>query len=197
MEYENVEVNSERWLDLKDLLNEEWCDIKDYEGLYQVSNYGRIKSFRANKGNKINISRLRTNGKYYIVDLCMKSKINRYYIHRLVAQAFIPNPENKETVNHINCNKLDNRLFNLEWNTRKENQQHALKNNCISRVKFYKLSYDFLYKEYVINKKSANLIAKESNGEYSTSTIQETLKKYGIKMRTFKEALKYKKRIKR
>ena len=195
MEYEEVDVNSERWLDTKDLLNEEWRDVKEFEGLYQVSNYGRVKSFVSNKGDKTKILHLRTNGHYYIVDLSKNSKVFKKYIHRIEANAFLQNIENKETVNHKNCNKLDNRLFNIEWNTRKENQQHAIKNNRIKRIKITHLSYDFLYKEYIINKKSANRISKESNGEYSVSNIQRALKYNKIKMRTVKEAMKNKNKL--
>lgn len=196
MDFENVEVNSERWLSLEDLLNEEWRDIKGYERLYQVSNYGRIKSFNAEKGHRTKILRLKTNGHYYIVDLAKNGKIKREYIHRIEAKEFLPNTENKETVNHINCNKLDNRIFNIEWNTRKENQQHAIKNNCIKRIKITKLSYDFLYQEYIVNKKSANRISKESNGKYGVKSIQIALRNNGIKMRTPQEAMENRKRFK-
>lgn len=196
MEFENVEANSERWLSLEDLLNEEWKDIKGYEGRYQVSNYGRVKSFVANKGNKTKILHLKTNGHYYIVDLSKNGNIKRDYVHRIEAREFLQNIKNKETINHKNCNKLDNRLFNIEWNTRKENQQHAIKNNCIKTIKITNLSYDFLYQEYIINKKSANRISKESNGKYSTKTIQIALKNNGIKMRTPKEAFENRRKFK-
>lgn len=137
--YESVETKSERWLDLTPLLNEEWRDIKGYEGLYQVSNYGRVKSLKRHyilNGNKININEKilkagLNKDSYYAVVLCSKIK-NNYknrtrQLHRLVAEAFIPNQENKPTVNHISGNKHDNRVCNLEWNTYSEQLNHSYK----------------------------------------------------------------------
>ena len=90
-----------------------WKDIKGYEGLYQVSNLGRIKSIRFTKEKilKFNIDRYG----YSLVGLCVNNIYQKLQVHRLVAQAFIPNSENKPCVNHINELKNDNRAENLEW----------------------------------------------------------------------------------
>lgn len=192
MQFEKVEVNSERWLNLEKLLNEEWRDIKGYEGLYQISNYGRLKSFNYKKGHETKIIKYHTNKNYYKTHLSKSNTSKQFLIHRLVAQHFIPNPENKETVNHIDCNKLNNKVNNLEWNTRKENQQHAIKNNCINKIKMNKIPYDFLYQEYIVNKKSINKISKESNNFYSISTINRALRYYNIPIRNQEECIKYK-----
>lgn len=126
MEYEKVEVNSERWFDLTPLLNEEFRNIKGYEDLYQVSNYGRIKSIKINNGvnkhlkTKI-LKECETKFGYYIVNLSNKSQ----RVHRLVAQAFIPNLENYYCVNHIDGNKHNNRIDNLEWCTSSYNNYEA------------------------------------------------------------------------
>lgn len=127
MQYENVKVNSERWLSLENLLDEEWKDIKDYEGLYQISNYGRVKSL-ANKSNhkyvlilKISISR------YCRISLNKNSKTTSFDIHRLVANAFIPNLNNYPVINHKNGIKTDNRVYNLEWCTQRYKTIHAIK----------------------------------------------------------------------
>jgi hypothetical protein len=98
-------------------------DIKGYEGLYQVSNLGNVKSFNQNKNGKILTLSISHRG-YVMVSLRINIQ-KSFSIHRLVAQAFIQNTENKSEVNHINGIKTDNRVENLEWATRSENQFHA------------------------------------------------------------------------
>lgn len=121
-----IEPNSERWLNLDNLPGEKWKDIKDFEGLYQISNYGRVKSFHKNI-----ILKASKNGEYrYIVVLCKNAKKYTKKVHRLVAESFIPNPENKPEINHINPvtkDLCDNRICNLEWATSKENTQWSIK----------------------------------------------------------------------
>lgn len=103
--------------------DEIWKDIIGFEGLYQVSNFGNVKSLR----NNINLSPALTRKKYYVVKLCYRLSSKSIFIHRLVATAFIANPENKPSVNHINGIKTDNMVENLEWCTNKENTIHAYK----------------------------------------------------------------------
>lgn len=101
-----------------------WKNIKNYEGLYQVSNIGRIKSFKRNES----IMQPNDNGKGYLqVGLSKNGKRSYFKIHRLVAEAFIPNPYSKPEVNHIDGNKQNNTVENLEWCTTKENCQHRQK----------------------------------------------------------------------
>ena len=112
---------------LEDLEGEVWRWIRGYEGLYQISNYGRLKSFpRKGTGKEIKILRpkLKKNG-YLEISLRKKGVRKSYSIHRLVAEAFIPNPENKPHVNHKDGNKFDNYFENLEWVTQLENMEHA------------------------------------------------------------------------
>ena len=107
--------------------DEIWKPIKDYEGLYEISNLGRVKSLNYSRTGKEQILKpqKRKNG-YLGVILCYKNTQKQVNIHRLVAEAFIPNPENKPYVDHINTDKLDNRACNLRWVTQKENLNNLL-----------------------------------------------------------------------
>ena len=103
------------------MTEEIWKDIPGYEGLYQVSNFGRVKSLR-----KAIIMSIRINKKgYSTIGLSKTGVFNRKSIHRLVAEAFIPNPDNLPCVNHKDGNKLNNELNNLEWCTYGDNERHA------------------------------------------------------------------------
>lgn len=115
--------------------NEIWKTIVGYEGYYEVSNYGRIKRlptvirYRDNRmrnyPGKI-MKQENTIEGYLRIVLCKDNKKTRYMVHRIVANTFIPNPYNKAFVNHINGNKNDNSVENLEWCTQEENERHAV-----------------------------------------------------------------------
>lgn len=112
--------------------NEEWKDIEGYEGLYQVSNFGRVRSL-GNRSNHKDIKYLTPSGqRYKKVKLYKNSKCKTFVIHRLVAKAFIPNEFNKKEVNHIDGNKDNNNVSNLEWTTREENHFHKCVNGLNS-----------------------------------------------------------------
>ena len=109
-------------------MQEIWKDIEEYEGLYQVSNLGRVKStYGWNAGskkycNRELIMKLKISSVgYYVVTLHKDKKQKTHNVHRLVAEAFIPNPYNKETVNHKNGDKINNNIDNLEWCTARYN----------------------------------------------------------------------------
>lgn len=111
-------------------MKEVWKDIEGYEGLYQVSNLGRVK--------RVTTGRILKSGKdkkgYLKVVLCKNNIKSAKTIHRLVAQAFIPNNENKPEVNHIDENKTNNMVSNLEWMTAKENSNHGTRNERVAKA---------------------------------------------------------------
>ena len=116
---------------LEDLKDEVWVDIIDFEGLYQISNLGRIKRLAridkrgCKQEEKILKQSLRKNG-YLEIKLCKDGKHFNFRVHRLVALMFIENSEDKAEVNHLNCNRSDNRVVNLQWVTRKENNSYDM-----------------------------------------------------------------------
>ena len=114
----------------EELKTEEWRDVVGYEGKYQVSDLGRVKSNR--KGSVLSDLPSKNGRKYRNVCLFLSGTVKRLYVHRLVAKAFLPNPYNKPCVNHKNLDKFDCRVLNLEWCTKKENVRHAIKNGVAS-----------------------------------------------------------------
>ena len=115
-------------------MEEIWKDIKGYEGLYQVSNLGRVKSLdkiivtidRKNRCQKGKILKLQISKYGYNVITLWNNNISKQFkVHRLVAIAFIPNPNNLPQINHIDEDKLNNKIDNLEWCTALENNHHS------------------------------------------------------------------------
>jgi len=119
-----------------------WKDIKGYEGLYQISNLGRVKSLsrlvlcksrsKRQTKEKILLMQISSQGYSYLT-LCKNNKLKSMRIHRLVALHFIPNPKNKPCVNHKNNIGVDNKVKNLEWCTQMENIHHAIKNGYFNQ----------------------------------------------------------------
>lgn len=98
-------------------MEEIWKDIKGYEGLYEVSNLGRVRSLRDNHGQaRIRVlQQCKSSRGYLHLILCKNHKLKHYSVHRLVAEAFLPNPDGLPQINHIDECKTNNRVDNLEW----------------------------------------------------------------------------------
>ena len=121
-------------------MKEIWKEVKDYEGYYWVSNLGHVK----NRHNKI-LKPDYSNKGYACVCLQKENKLKKHRVHRLVAQAFIPNPSNLPEVNHINENKSNNSVHNLEWVDHIQNMKSYMKNhpnNSCNRQSVYCFDLD-------------------------------------------------------
>ena len=117
-------------------MEEIWKDIKKYEGIYQISNLGRVKSLSRQKKHSYNgvallkekiLKPQKANG-YYFVRLCKDSISKQYLVHRLVASHFLNNPNNYNEINHIDEDKTNNNAINLEWCTHKYNINYGTGN---------------------------------------------------------------------
>ena len=102
-------------------MEEVWKDVKGYEGRYKVSNTGKVYSLISNKILALRINK----AGYSQINLYKDCDRKMFSIHRLVAQAFVPNPDNKPQINHIDEDKPNNNFNNLEWVTSKENNNHG------------------------------------------------------------------------
>jgi hypothetical protein len=100
-----------------------WKPIDNYLN-YMVSNFGRIKNINYRGTGKTKFIKGTKHNNYTYITLSKNNKLKAYLLHRLVAEAFIPNPENKPCINHKDCNRQNNRTDNLEWCTQKENIQY-------------------------------------------------------------------------
>lgn len=144
-----------------------WRDIVGYEGLYKISSCGRVKSFH-NKSEKILAVHI-NKFNYSRILLSKNGNSKTYLVHRLVAIAFIPNPDNKPEVNHKNGNKSDNRVENLEWVTCSENTRHAFVTGLAKALRGTNNGATKLTSEQIAKIRASCIIGSKENGIRSLS----------------------------
>lgn len=149
-------------------MQEIWKDVVGYEGSYQISNLGRLKSTFNGRGTRLLRNQI-TNSGYYSHLLYKDSKCKIKLIHRLVAEAFIPNPLNLPEVNHKDENKLNNNVDNLEWCDHTYNVNYGTANQRMRKTKGKRVSQFTLDGEFVAQYDS--IIGVERLFGYDHSTI--------------------------
>lgn len=169
---------------------ETWKPVKSYEGYYEVSNLGRVRSvertilIKNNQYRKYKSVMLKptldTHG-YMSVSLVRDNKAKTHTIYRLMAEAFIPNPDNLPCVNHKDGNKLNDDIFNLEWCTYSENIKHAYKNHLKRSGEQHckhKLTWkdvDFIRKNYIPRDKTFGMRALGRKFNVGSSTVSQVI----------------------
>ena len=128
-------------------------DIKDYEGLYAITEDGEVFSYRRQRF----LSPCKTKEGYLVTTLSKNNRKKRFLIHRLVAEAYIPNPNNYPQVNHKDENKQNNKIENLEWITPKDNINYGTHNERVIKAQSYPVYCVELKKEYL----NARIAAEE------------------------------------
>lgn len=171
---------------MEELAIEEWKDVKGYEGFYLISNYGRVMSLRRKRytgaesyyyqETRILKPYTDTYGYYSITLTNSSGKRRNHKIHRLIAQAFIENTEAKSCINHIDGDKKNNKINNLEWCTKKENNVHAVKTGL---RKTFQIDKKLLKEDYLINNLSIEQIAKKYNTTYHS--VAHKVSNYNLK----------------
>lgn len=169
-------------------MREVFEDLKEYEDSYQISDFGRIFTKRRLIGNQIHygkelVPQITSDG-YLKVTLSKNGISKKYYLHRLVAIQFLDNPNNLPQVNHIDGNKFNNIVTNLEWCTKQENQNHAIRTGLMQRgqnrpsakltesqvLEIYKLKgilkAQDIAEQYGVSKNTINCILRGSKWNY-------------------------------
>ena len=173
-------------------MKEIWKPIYGYEGYYEISNMGNVKTLKRKKyipkNNSYGYIKERklkpwkdSNG-YMNIDLCKNKKSTRYKVHRLVAETFIDNPENLPFVNHIDFNTSNNKVENLEWVTARGNVMHSFSNGRISVPKNTKFPF----------KTVKEIRELYETGKYSQVALSE---RFGVSTNQVSRIVRYKTRL--
>lgn len=166
-----------------------WKQVLGYEDIYEISNKGRLRRVKTKKGHSSGTIKRPfkgTNG-YMNVNMYMDNKHSNALVHRLVAIAFVPNPDNKPQVNHIDGNKLNNVAENLEWVTPKENIAHARKNGLLKESDEHILSLRI--GALKANKKRSKRVIR-SDGKVFES-ISDASRAVGVCRKSITESIKH------
>lgn len=145
------------------MIEEVWKDVPGYEGLYQASNLGRIKSLNFNGTGKEKIMQPRTGNRYYMIALWKDGKRKDLLLHRVIAKTFIENKENKPFINHKDENCFNNSVDNLMWCTHKENMNWGTRNKRIAKNNSIKINQYDLENNFIRQWDSANEFLKANN----------------------------------
>lgn len=144
-------------------MQEIWKDIKGYEGKYQISNLGNVRSLydtnQFKKTFRIKKLSLGERSGYKVIALTKNGKRKSFQVHRLVAEAFIPNLQDKPFINHIDENRINNNINNLEWCTQLENVRHSLH----KRINKWVNRFGSTKEKYITERKAYNKISYEVN----------------------------------
>ena len=175
------------------MIQEVWKDVKGFEGLYQVSDQGNVRSIFTEIKDKNGVAKkhkpqilkqsMTTTGYKKVEIRNLESKRKSMKVHRLVATAFIPNPENKPFINHIDSNPINNKLSNLEWCTGSENLYHAYKTRS---KKSYTHDTEKIKKLYADYLKSKSIFEVASKNNIHQGTLQRLFKENGFETSRYK-----------
>ena len=158
-----------------------WKDIKDYEGIYQASSFGNLRSLNYKRTGRVQVLKPAMDNKGYLRTALMKNGVLKTVkVHRVVLQTFVANPENKPQVNHINGIKNDNIVENLEWTDNRQNQIHAINLGLVKQK-----SGDFHHN----TKHCDELVVKIYNEHKNGASKRSLLKKYNVNRNIFKRKI--------
>lgn len=156
-----------------------WSAVKNYENLYEVSDLGQIRSVARQKNLAVNPHK---DTRYLTVGLWKNNKNKTCYVHRLVAEAFIPNPDNLPQVNHIDGDRQNNNINNLEWVTHQENTKHAVSTGLrVYKNRLTEIQFLDLLKQ-VINGKSYYDLSQQVDYKvpFLSTKLKAIAKKYNL-----------------